>query len=233
MNIYIDIDGVLAYFDKSKSLEEITRPGYFKNVKPRFGMIKAVKQLCKIAKSEGFTVNILSACINHTAAGEKYQWLEEHMDFLHTDNIYIVPYGMSKAEALEKNGIDIGECDVLVDDFTQNLNEWPGIGIKFINTINNTNKSWKGCMVNGNADATSIFHSLYGLLSSFKKFGSNSVDENDWRNWGIGTKVYHLYDDKMNGIVTATADDHCIVTDTEGSDYWVDDEVGHNFTSEV
>lgn len=157
--LFIDMDGTLNQFEKGASLEEITSPGFFATRKPHFNLIEAINHLKKVE------LYILSSVFmdNHSIA-EKNQWLNEnqlqHIDIMH--RIY-VPYGVNKSEYLRVH-YSLQPDDLLLDDFTQNLHQWHGVGIKLYNGINGTKGTWRGYSVHINATSKVLENSLRGII---------------------------------------------------------------------
>ena len=160
--IFVDMDGVLAVFHPEKSIEEIAEPGYFLSLEAQENVVNAIKILIK-KTSATHSICILSSVLNDTAREEKIYWLDKYLPEIISDNRIFVPYGMSKADFIRDYTESISTDDILLDDFTKNLLDWHGVGIKLLNSINNTNKTWKGFVVNGLADSETIATNLIGL----------------------------------------------------------------------
>ena len=134
--VFFDMDGVLAEWNTSASIEEVASPGYFRNRVPMVQMLDAAKRLIESGEVE---VYILSAVyLNVYSNLDKYKWLKSYLPEVNDDNIIFVPYGEPKVNYIDSPTTE----DVLVDDYTKNLYEWPGIGVKCINGINNTKGTW-------------------------------------------------------------------------------------------
>lgn len=139
--VFVDMDGTLAQF-KYVALEELIRPGYYRELAPMENTVEAVKELIKRDNVEVF---IMSAVLRdaHTARDEKNAWLDEylpevdkeHRCFMYCDEVKVdhIPGGQR-------------DTDLLIDDYTHNLDPWspPGIGVKLLNGINDTKGSWQG-----------------------------------------------------------------------------------------
>lgn len=141
MTIYIDMDGVLAKWNSSATLEDTQQKGYFAKREPEEKMVSLVKTLRKL----GVHVCVLSAAYpNGYAAAEKSDWLDKVFDKA-LDRIF-VPYGQNKSDYITSNSDSI-----LIDDYSENLREWENSGskaVKFYNGINGTKGTWRGRSIN-------------------------------------------------------------------------------------
>ena len=142
--IFVDMDGVIAKWEEA-SLEEMTSHGFFASRKPVASVINAVRRLCDNPDCE---VYILSSYLLPISKEEKIRWNELHTQIPEDHQIY-VKYGDSKSRALEAIG-GIRPDDVLLDDFSKNLHEWEGIGVKLYNGINGNHGTWSGFSVHSN-----------------------------------------------------------------------------------
>lgn len=157
--IYFDMDGVLALFSKVP-FEVVCRPGYFYNRPPMEDMVKAVKML--LESDIGDSVAIRSAVLSEEAADEKRRWLKKYLPELKENSIEFVQCGTDKSD-----GLDFEDTRMyLIDDFSYNLHNWKGVGIKVYNGINGTNGTWKGYSVSAEMPAQLIFRQLYGILKT-------------------------------------------------------------------
>lgn len=167
IKVFFDMDGVLAEFNKNASFEELWEPGYFFN---RPAMVNMVEALTMLIESDiGECVYIRSAVLpNGFAAKEKEEWIHKYLPQLSNDHIQFVECGSSKAEGLDfsKNKL------FLVDDFSHNLHEWKGVGIKVYNGINGTNQTWKGYAIKSDMTPTVIFRQLYGIIKTEEAFNA-------------------------------------------------------------
>lgn len=138
--LFVDMDGTLAEFRIVDTLETLYEEGYFFNLKPHENVVEAINQI--VQENEDIEVFILSAYLTDSeyALGEKSVWLDKYLPEIDTKHRIFIPCGTDKAEA-----VDLREDDFLLDDYTLNLNAWepPAKGIKLVNAINDTHKSWK------------------------------------------------------------------------------------------
>lgn len=161
--IYIDMDGTLAEWNGNASIEEVASKGYFLRVNPIQSMVDAVKELIE-NKPKDVEIYILSAVFNdeHSIA-DKNQWLDWVLPQIPRDNRIFVPYGENKFDAVKTSDDD---KYYLIDDFTKNLLGWGGTGIKVLNGINHTNKTWRGYVINALSYPTVIYNSILGIIAA-------------------------------------------------------------------
>lgn len=159
-DVYVDMDGVLAKWNTEASIEEVATAGYFRGCAPMANMLKAIDMLI----SENICkVYILSAVFrDEHSATDKHIWLDKYLPSMEYSNRLFVPYGDSKYEYIKERG---SNKPFLIDDFTKNLLEWEGIGIKCLNGINNTKGTWKGYFVNADSEPQFIYNTLKGILA--------------------------------------------------------------------
>ena len=157
INVYVDMDGTVAEWDGSVYIEDIVKEGYFRN---RPAMKNSVEAIRKMALNEKFEVFILSAVFAYDHIKEdKKNWLKEHMPEISDDHILFVPCGTSKSDAITVKE----DTDVLIDDFTQNLNSWHGKAIKIYNGINGTKGSWTGYSVHSSMNSECLQKQLEAI----------------------------------------------------------------------
>lgn len=139
IRLFVDMDGTLATFNPIAKIEMLYEKEYFLKLPPMLNMVEAIKSVAESAQN--IDVYILSSCLdNEFAKSEKNAWLDKYLPSIDKEHRIFCKYGLDKSSyILEKTNID-----VLLDDYTKNLNEWHGIGIKILNGINDTNKSWNG-----------------------------------------------------------------------------------------
>lgn len=117
LNIYCDMDGVLADFNNEPNAVERFKKekGFFKKLKPLERNVRALKELIK---NKNVNVYILSASPNARADKDKIAWLKIHLPEIMKDNIIICRNGQKKVDFMKT------ESGLLLDDYGQNLREW-------------------------------------------------------------------------------------------------------------
>ncbi|MCR5670717.1 MAG: hypothetical protein K6G10_06895 [Butyrivibrio sp.] len=163
--VYIDYDGVIAYFLKEKSLEEVAQPGYTLTVPMVEAFCTALEMLIYDKDLEGYDFRLLSAALNERAKEDKLTMLKNRFGYDFASKATFVNYGDSKAP-YAKGG------NILLDDLSKNLHEWEkdgGIGIKVYNGINGNNGTWKGYSVHSTSNCIVIYKTIKGILVGLDK----------------------------------------------------------------
>ena len=128
---YIDMDGVLAVWNKNASEEDTHQHGYFISRDIELSAVALVRCIA----DKGYKVKILSAVYEDDhSAKEKRQWLDR-AGLSDIEHIF-VPYGQDKYKYVTEDG----ELPVLLDDYSKNLRAWGQHGylaFKFFNGVNN------------------------------------------------------------------------------------------------
>lgn len=171
INLFVDMDGTVAkFYYKKNCLEKMYEQGYFANL-PFYAMAKHINDFAN--KDTCVNVYILSACVNSPyCEQEKTEWLLKNMPNINPKNFIFTKVGESKAQkiALSVDNIE-NYINILLDDYTKNLEDWccksnNMVGIKFLNGINDTTKSWQGYKVK-------TFNQLVEILQELAMYGNN------------------------------------------------------------
>ena len=141
--LFVDMDGTLAAFRKVTALEELYERGYFSGLRPQENVVTAIRRLARDPSGQG---DVLAAALfdSHYALDEKNSWLDRYLPELGREQRIFVPCGESKALYISSH---LCPEDILLDDYTVNLEDWRmhgGTGIKLLNGINHTRRSWDG-----------------------------------------------------------------------------------------
>ena len=155
--IFFDMDGTIVVFKQGKTLEEISEPGYFKKLPPVTNVLTAAKM---IAMDNALEVFVLSHYMTECAKADKNEWLDRFIPEINDDHRIFVPYGMEKSDMIPKPKMS---NDILIDDLSLNLHRWKGVGIKVLNGINGTKKTWKGYTVYSNSNPNIIATTIKAL----------------------------------------------------------------------
>lgn len=157
------MDGTLAEFRNVDTLETLYEKGYFLNLKPNENVIQAVKNI--IAEDNGIEVFIMSSVLTDSefALDEKNAWVDKYLPEIDADHRIYPPCGEDKKEYIPGQ---ISGKDFLLDDYTKNLVLWelPGKGIKLLNGINDTHKTWQGAKIKHENSPESIASEIKNVM---------------------------------------------------------------------
>ena len=169
INLFVDMDGTIAkFYYKKNCLEKMYEEGYFANLPP---YAIANKLNAFASKDTCVRVYILSACVESKyCESEKIEWLLKYMPNIEPTQYIFTKIGESKVDKAKAIVEDFSECvNILLDDYTKNLEQWQAkdmlcMGVKFINGINDTTKTWQG-------ERVSNFYQLEKLLQQLAMYG--------------------------------------------------------------
>lgn len=146
--LFVDMDGVLAAFNKEATEDDLKRTeGYWKSLPAQTAVVNAVR---KIAADGFIEVWIITHYLPDAdyVIPEKNAWKSREIPEV---PLIFAEYGKDKAKVVESvTGKKVTKNDILLDDFTKNLEAWEaagGTGIKLLNGINDTHGSWKGLRI--------------------------------------------------------------------------------------
>lgn len=140
--VFVDMDGTLAKWSHV-GFQELFEEGYFYNLEPHQNFVDNIRALQKEPTKE---VYILSAVLMESpfALAEKNLWLNRYLPEIDAEHRVFVPC-TDKLDKTEFIPGGLKKGDVLIDDYTKNLEQWRkagGIGIKAMTEMNNTKGSW-------------------------------------------------------------------------------------------
>lgn len=168
--LFVDMDGTLAEW-KTISLpvqipvhkimdyiqDTLYQEHYYWNLKPYANMVQAITDIIKEGKIDVYILSCFlpehDAYPNSHPLKDKNDWLDAQFPGLIPQNHRIfVQDGEPKVENIP---FPLRHEDVLLDDFTKNLDAWVNDttqnvmlkGIKVLNGINDSHQSWKGARV--------------------------------------------------------------------------------------
>lgn len=167
--IYVDMDGTIANIHAMPNWwdEVKTDPDFFKKLEPFQNLITALflTQICYGNKLRMCSLSSVDETFKNVYSTAKDYWMDENAYFI-TERIYATN-GRRKSEAV---GRKLSKNDILLDDYSKNLNEWiedGGTGIKIRNPINCVNGNWKGEIICNQDFTNIIIKKLDSILMQF------------------------------------------------------------------
>ena len=145
---------------------------YFKNLEPQQRVVDAVKDLIRNDKADIYIMSTILPDSKY-ALNEKNEWLDKFLPEITEDKRIFPPCGDNKVDYVP-GGIRV--TDVLLDDYTKNLEVWepPAVGVKLLNDINNSKGSWKGNKISFNRSPREIATSIEKLTEGRWKLKDQS-----------------------------------------------------------
>lgn len=146
--LFVDMDGTLAKWKVVEEFEVLLQKGYFLSLPPQPNMVAAIKLIAEA--SYGIEVFGLSAVLDEKDSKycreEKGLWLDNAGlgEGIPAGRRIFCPCNLDKSLFVPGG---IRDDDVLLDDFSKNLHEWSGRGLKCLNGVNATKGTWKGAAV--------------------------------------------------------------------------------------
>lgn len=174
--LFLDMDGTLAEFHPVDTMETLYEKGYFEELPPHENVVNGIKTFMKENPDE--EVFILSSVLTDSpyAQTEKNEWLDRYLPEIGMENRIFVPCGSAKNEFVPGG---VRENDVLLDDYSKNLHEWPGQALKLMNGINGTKGSFQGEKISAEMSAAEFA----GRLASFCE--GEEIDDMNMENKNI------------------------------------------------
>ncbi len=157
--LFVDMDGTLAEFNPVAKIEQLYEEGYFFHLEPLENIVSAVREL---NQNPNYDVYILSSVLENSiyAQNEKIEWLKTYMPELNSEQVIFSLCGQSKINFVPGG---VKQTDILLDDYTLNLNEWIQAGgkpVKVLNGINNTHRNWRQDTIHYQSNPSDITHEI-------------------------------------------------------------------------
>lgn len=120
INIFIDMDGVVADYDALTFKYEKDKDDAYLNKRPIFSTINVLKE---VSLMDNVTLNILSCTKKDSQKEGKIIWLSKYMDFIEKENIYLISREeknylkacLIKSEFLQSH-YDKDKINIVIDD---------------------------------------------------------------------------------------------------------------------
>ncbi len=129
-----DMDGFICKWEDATK-EELEQDGFWLSRKPDQTAIDAIRIIHEKAHFK-----ILSAAISEKAKKEKREWLKLWAPFIKDDEIIFTKNGVPKTNSF----IVKSPYHVLIDDYSNQLNSFHGISIKYMNGKNGNHGTFTG-----------------------------------------------------------------------------------------
>lgn len=164
--IFVDMDGTLAEFRTVDTMETLYEKGYFANLPAHENVIEGLKTFMK--ENPEVEVYILSSVLEDSpyAQNEKNAWLDQYIPEIDAEHRIFSSCGSAKCEFVPSG---VKEGDILLDDYSKNLHEWPGDAIKLMNGINGTKGSWQWKRIDYQIPAAAFAENLLNLCQEKEK----------------------------------------------------------------
>lgn len=163
--LFIDMDGTLAKFRVVDTMETLYEEGYFAELPPQQKVVDGIKQFMK--ENPETEVFILSSVLSDSpyAMHEKEAWIDRYLPEIDREHRIFCPCGSPKGEYVPYGA---RHGDVLIDDYSKNLHEWEGVGVKLMNGINGTHGSWKGAKLQAEGNPDEIAEEIHKIMQAPK-----------------------------------------------------------------
>ncbi|MCQ2409646.1 MAG: hypothetical protein MJ068_03790 [Clostridia bacterium] len=144
--LFFDMDDTIVDFGCDRHVDDvltvIREEGFYENLGP----LPFLDELNNIAAIFPDNVYIVSACVDTPyCIKEKIAWLKKYLPEAKKENVIFTKLGEIKSEKVEERiGRKMDIYDILVDDYSKNINEWEqagGTGIKYKNKFNTKDPS--------------------------------------------------------------------------------------------
>lgn len=147
---YFDMDGTIArFYENPGCLENHFSDGFFFELRPYENMLEAINML---SRRSDVHLGILSAVSHNSMADDKRRWVRKYLPNQAYLPVFISETGKSKAEYIQTlRDAPLTKDDVLIDDYSGNLESWEAAGGTAVKCINELNgRGWNGTNFSGN-----------------------------------------------------------------------------------
>ena len=162
INLYVDMDGTVAEYNKFATPEQVFSKGYFATRPMLINIIKALDVLYN-CKGHELNINIITRCDMHLpwCREDKEQWLDNCLPFIEHNRRIFIPLEYLKTDSVKFKR----RSDVLIDDWNRELQTWHGVSVKMLNGINSP---WNGKSININDNVLNLVNEIvtYAGLSA-------------------------------------------------------------------
>lgn len=161
------MDGTLVEYRQGCTMSDLKKKNYFASLKPEWNMIEAMLKLNKQKNNEVYILTKVYPKAFPYSIGEKREYISKHIPEM-VNRVIMVngDEGETKSDKIKEMIGEFNSDCLLIDDFTENLNEWEAEGgtpIKYLNGINNTNGTIHKNSISCYMDGNKIYDYLYNL----------------------------------------------------------------------
>lgn len=134
MKLFIDSDGTLFCWQKNVSLDEVVKPGYFRDLDIYENVVRGIKMFSE--RNPDVEIYIATHVLNYShIIMDKKQAFQQNIPFIKPNHIIYIPYGISKADYIA----NIDKDCYLLDDYSKNLESWKDASGRIIKLVNDIN----------------------------------------------------------------------------------------------
>lgn len=167
MNVFFDVDGVLAIFEPCSGEPWLEEPHFFLTRKPNENAIRLYRKTRTLY--EAIPLSSFPSVPVELEKEEFAKYQKDKTQWLHTHTglaalLTCAPGNKTRA-AVEYLNHRLTKRDILIDDYNPNLQEWyraGGTAIKFLNGIN-SRQSWGGPCIDQNIEPEAFLKFLQEL----------------------------------------------------------------------